>query len=65
MTNLVIPVSDDTLLKLQKIAATFRITPEELVSVSIQDLLEQPENEFQRIVKYVLTKNAELYRRLA
>lgn len=60
-----IPVSDDTFLKLQEIAANFRITPEELVTVSINDLLEQPENEFQRIVKYVLAKNAELYRRLA
>lgn len=65
MTNLLIPVSDETLLKLQEIASNFRITPEELVSVSIHDLLEQPENEFQRIVKYVLAKNAELYRRLA
>ncbi len=65
MTNLMIPVSDDTFLKLQEIAANFRITPEELVTVSINDLLEQPENEFQRIVKYVLAKNAELYRRLA
>ena len=65
MTNLVIPISDDTLLKLQEIAANFRITPEELVAMSINDLLEQPQNEFQRIVQYVLTKNAELYRRLA
>jgi hypothetical protein len=65
MTNLVIPVSDDTLMKLQAKAAKFRLTPEELVFVSIKELLEQPETEFQRIVQYVLAKNAELYRRLA
>ena len=65
MTNLVISVSDDTLSKLQKLAAAYQITPEELISVSIHDLLEQPENEFQRIVQYILAKNAELYRRLA
>ncbi|MCB0060634.1 MAG: hypothetical protein KDE19_00905 [Caldilineaceae bacterium] len=65
MTNLVISVSDDTWPKLQKLAAAYRIAPEELISVSIHDLLEQPENEFQRIVQYILAKNAELYRRLA
>ena len=65
MTNLIIPLPDDTFVKLQEIAANFRITPEQLVFVSIKDLLEQPENEFQQIVKHVLAKNAELYRRLA
>lgn len=65
MTNLVISVPDDTYAKLQAVAAKFRITPEELVFVSIKDLLEQPETEFQQIVQYVLAKNAELYRRLA
>ena len=65
MNNLVIPVSDETFIKLKEIAATYRITPEELGFVSIKDLIEQPENNFQQIVKYVLAKNAELYRRLA
>ena len=70
MTNLIIPLPDDTFVKLQEIAANFRITPEQLVFVSIKDLLEQPENKFQQIVfqqivKHVLAKNAELYRRLA
>lgn len=65
MTNLVITLPEDTFVKLKEIATNFRLTPEELVFMSIQDLLEQPENEFQRIVKYVLAKNAELYRKLA
>jgi hypothetical protein len=65
MTNLVISLPDDTFARLNEIAMNFRLTPEELVFVSIRDLLEQPENEFQRITKYVLTKNAELYKRLA
>lgn len=65
MTNLVIPIPDDTFVRLREIASSFQLTPEELVFVSIQDLLEQPDSEFQRIIKYVLTKNKELYRRLA
>ena len=65
MTNLVITLPDDTFVKLKEIATKFRLTPKELVFVSIKNLLEQPENEFQRIVNYVLAKNAELYRRLA
>ena len=65
MTNLVIQMPDDTFVRLEQIALNFRLTPEELVFVSIQDLLEQSENEHQRIVKYVLAKNTELYSRLA
>lgn len=65
MTNLVITLPDATFVKLKEMAASFHLTPEELVRVRIQDLVEQPEDEFQRIVQYVLTKNAELYRRLA
>lgn len=65
MTNLVITLPDDAFAKLKEIATNFQLTPEELVFMSIQEMLEQPENEFQRIVKYVLAKNAELYRKLA
>ncbi len=65
MTNLVISIPDDTFVKLQAIAAKFQLTPEELVFVGIKDLLEQPEIEFTRLMQYVLSKNAELYRKLA
>lgn len=65
MNNLVIPIPDETFVKLQEIAKSYQITPEEFVSVTIKDMLEQPEDDFQRVVKYVLKKNTELYRRLA
>jgi hypothetical protein len=65
MTDLVITLPDDTFLKLREVATNYRLTPEELVFVSIKDLLEQPDSEFQRAADYVLAKNAELYRRLA
>ena len=42
-----------------------QVTPEELVRVSIDALLNRPEEEFRRALGYVLRKNAELYKRLA
>ncbi len=65
MTSITIAVPDDRLLKLQELAARFQITPEELVRVSLEEILTRPEDAFQRTVSYVLKKNAELYRRLA
>jgi len=48
-------------------AATARlnVSPEELVRVSIEELLSRPDEAFERAVEYVLEKNTELYRRLA
>lgn len=47
-------------------ATRFRVRPEELVRVGIEELLMRPETEsFQHAVTAVLKKNAELYRRLA
>ena len=65
MTRITITIPDDRLLKLQEIAERFQLTPEELVRVSIEELLSRPEDSFQNAVSYVLEKNAELYRRLA
>ncbi|MDQ7029183.1 MAG: hypothetical protein Q9O62_05080 [Ardenticatenia bacterium] len=39
--------------------------PEELLRVSLEELLSRPDEAFQEAMAYVLTKNAELYRRLA
>jgi len=38
---------------------------EDLVRVSVEDMLTQPEEEFRKAAQYVLKKNAELYKRLA
>ncbi len=65
MTNITITIPDDRLLRLKEIAARFQLTPEELVRVSLEELLTRPEEAFQRAASYVLKKNAELYRRLA
>ena len=65
MADITITLPPDRLQKLEETAARFRITPEELVRASIEELLAQPEDTFQQAVDYVLKKNAELYRRLA
>ena len=65
MTTITISLPDDRLQKLKEIATRFSVAPEELVRVSIEELLTRPEDAFQRAVDFVLGKNAELYRRLA
>ena len=65
MTSITIAIPDDHLLKLKELATRFQVTPEELVRVSLEEILTRPEEAFQRAVSYVLKKNVELYRRLA
>ena len=65
MNTITVTIPDDRLAKLQEVAARFKITPEELVRASIDDLLTRPEEAFQQVADYVLNKNLELYGRLA
>jgi hypothetical protein len=65
MTTLTISLPEDRLQQLKERAAQLRVTPEELVRASIEELLTRPAEEFQRALTYVLNKNAELYGRLA
>ena len=65
MSTLTIALSEESLLKLEEIARRYQIAPEELVRVSIDELLSLPEEDFRRALDLVLNKNAELYQRLA
>jgi predicted transcriptional regulator len=65
MTTITIALPDERLSQLQEIADKFGVTPEDLVRVSIEELLSRPEDAFKQAASYVLKKNAELYRRLA
>jgi predicted transcriptional regulator len=65
MTTLTIGLSDDRATRLKEMAARLGVSPEELVRVSVDELLARPDEDFKRAVDYVLKKNAELYRRLA
>jgi predicted transcriptional regulator len=65
MTTITITLPDDRLRQLQEIAARFQVAPEELLRVSLEELLTRPDETFQQAVRHVLAKNADLYRRLA
>ncbi len=65
MTNLTVSISDDRFARLKEVAGQLRVTPEELIAASVEDLLARPEDSFGEAVEQVLKKNTELYRRLA
>ena len=65
MTTITISLPEDSLSRLQELAARFSLTPEQLALAGIEEVLSQPEGEFERVAQYVHQKNAELYRRLA
>jgi predicted transcriptional regulator len=65
MTTFTITIPNERLKKLEELAERFRVAPEELVRASLEELLSRPLDDFQKVVERVLTKNAELYKRLA
>ena len=65
MTSITIPIPEEHLLRLQELAARLKTTPEELAKVGVEEILSRSDEDFERVAEYVLSKNAELYRRLA
>ncbi len=65
MTTFTITLPDERVKKLKEIAERFRVAPEELVRASLEDLLNRPMDDFQQALERVLSKNANLYKRLA
>jgi hypothetical protein len=65
MTTIAIPLSDERLAQLQLRAAQAGLAPEEFLRRRVEQLLDQPDEQFRQAAAYVLEKNAELYRRLA
>jgi hypothetical protein len=63
--TITITVGDERLSRLKEIASDYKVTVEELVRLSIDNLLLQPEPVLERAMEYILEKNRELYRRLA
>ena len=60
-----IPLPEERQEKLRIFAEQAGMSPEEFARAGIERLSAQPPTEFREAVKYVLKKNAELYRRLA
>ena len=65
MAHLTVALPEERLQQLEEIAARYNVSPEALVLVSIEELLTRSDESFRNALDYVLTKNAELYRRLA
>ena len=65
MTTITISLPDDRLRELTELSEKLNVAPEELVRLSIEELLTRPEEDLRKATEYVLTKNAELYHRLA
>ncbi len=58
-------MAEDRVVKLRELATLLNLTLEDLVRLSIESLLSQPEAEVKQQVEYTLDKNLELYQRLA
>ncbi len=65
MTSIRIDLSDSQFEKLQTLAAVHGIALEVLLKASLEDWLNSQKSEFIDAASHVLTKNAELYKRLA
>lgn len=65
MTTISVPLSEERLARLRDLARLVGVAPEELAGAGLEDWLRQPRDDFAEAARYVLQKNAELYRRLA
>jgi antitoxin FitA len=65
MASIILDLSDAQFQKLQDLATLHGIAPEVLLKASLEDWLNSQKSEFVDATNYVLTKNAELYQRLA
>ena len=65
MTRFTITLPDERAKNLQEIAERFHVAPEELVRASLEELLARPSEDFQVALERVLSKNADIYKRLA
>jgi antitoxin FitA len=65
VASITIELSDSQFQTLQDLAVMYGITPEVLLKISLEDWLNSLKSEFVDTANYVLTKNAELYQRLA
>jgi len=65
MTRITVEIDDNKAAFLEDKAKKFGLLPEQFVSASIEDLISQPEPDFEEAIRKVLDKNRELYERLA
>lgn len=65
MTTITLDIPEERLKLLVERAKELGITAEDLIRLSIAELLQRPTPEVQQAMTYLVQKNADLYRRLA
>ena len=65
MTTMTLKIDDKKAAALRQKAQRVGLEPEQLLTASIDDLIAQPDTDFDKAVRRVLAKNRKLYRRLA
>ena len=65
MTTIKVQLEDSKAALLQEKAERYGLLLDQFVTASIEDLIAQPEPEFDAAARRVLSKNKELYERLA
>ena len=65
MTTITVKLDDTKASLLRELAKKYGLLPDQFITASIEDILSQPDSEFEAVVKRVLGKNSELYKRLA
>lgn len=65
MSTITITVPDMQMKALEDVASRLGSSPEKLIQASIEELLKQSEPNIHQVISYLLTKNNELYIRLA
>ena len=65
MTRIIVDIDDKKAAILEDKAKKFGLLPGQFVTASIEDLISQPDPDLEAAIRKVLSKNQELYERLA
>ena len=65
MIRITVEIDDNKAAILKEKARKFGLLPDQFVTASIEDLISQPDPAFESAMNRVLSKNRELYERLA
>ncbi len=65
MVSITLQLDDTKAAELRRKARLVGLEPEQLLSATVEELIGRPDPDFDSAVRRVLSKNRELYRRLA
>jgi len=65
MATITVEIEESKAVLLRERAKKFGLLPEQFLNAYIEDLIAQPEPQFEDAMRRVLAKNKELYKRLA